>query len=203
MATQMIRPAKAKAKPGVFPTAKPPLSRVIRGLAPEDEVLLNRLLNEPAGYVDHPDFAKSSTECHLFGCPAKLVHGMATRFIESGEPITDAVSAGERVPTLSYAQEAYVFMRYNYARFQVAKILRTHTGRRLSAATVRRLIAWGHRALAARTVIVRLNLPLVLAMAKRTKLSNIDFNEMISEGNMALLRSVEKFDCSRGFKFST
>jgi RNA polymerase sigma factor (sigma-70 family) len=55
----------------------------------------------------------------------------------------------------------------------------------------------------ARSVIVRLNMPLVLAMAKRTRLTNIDFNEMISEGNMALLRSVEKFDCSRGYKFST
>jgi RNA polymerase sigma factor (sigma-70 family) len=57
--------------------------------------------------------------------------------------------------------------------------------------------------LSTRSVIVRLNMPLVLAMAKRTRLTNIDFNEMISEGNMALLRSVEKFDCSRGYKFST
>src|SRR5262249_52201699 len=30
-----------------------------------------------------------------------------------------------------------------------------------------------------------------------------DYAELISEGNMALLRSVEKFDCGRGFKFST
>ena len=57
--------------------------------------------------------------------------------------------------------------------------------------------------LTTRGVIVRVNLPLVLAMAKRTRLTHIDFNEMISEGNMALLRSVEKFDCGRGFKFST
>ena len=54
-----------------------------------------------------------------------------------------------------------------------------------------------------RSAIVRINMPLVLAMAKRTRLASVDFNEMISEGNMALLRSVEKFDCSRGFKFST
>jgi RNA polymerase sigma factor (sigma-70 family) len=31
----------------------------------------------------------------------------------------------------------------------------------------------------------------------------VEFPELISEGNMALLRSVEKFDVSRGFKFST
>ena len=47
------------------------------------------------------------------------------------------------------------------------------------------------------------NLPLVLAMAKRTRLAGLDFNELISEGNYALLRSIDKFDCSRGFKFST
>jgi len=57
--------------------------------------------------------------------------------------------------------------------------------------------------LSSRSLIVRLNMPLVLAMAKRTRLSSIDFNELVSEGNMALLRSVEKFDCGRGFKFST
>ena len=40
-------------------------------------------------------------------------------------------------------------------------------------------------------------------MAKRTRLGAVDFAELISEGNMALLRSVDKFDCGRGFKFST
>jgi len=94
-------------------------------------------------------------------------------------------------------------MRYNYARKRVARIHAAHEGKRLSAKATRHLLAWGHRALMARSAVVRINLPLVLAMAKRTRLSNVDFNEMISEGNMALLRSVEKFDCSRGFKFST
>ncbi len=203
MATQMISPAKAKVEPGRLPTAKPPTEAVLRGLAPEDEVLLNRLINEVADYVDDPDFTKRNIERALFGTEAKLVGRLATRFIERAEPIIDAVCAGERVPTLTHAQERYVFMRFNYARRQVARILAAHSGRRLTAAAVRRLLAWGHRALTTRGVIVRLNLPLVLAMAKRTKLSNVDFNEMISEGNMALLRSVEKFDCARGYKFST
>jgi RNA polymerase sigma factor (sigma-70 family) len=44
---------------------------------------------------------------------------------------------------------------------------------------------------------------LVLAMAKRTRIPNVEFSELVSEGNMALLRSVEKFDVSRGYKFST
>ena len=44
---------------------------------------------------------------------------------------------------------------------------------------------------------------LVVAMAKRTRIPNVEFPELVSEGNMALLRSVDKFDVSRGFKFST
>src|SRR6185436_9796528 len=47
------------------------------------------------------------------------------------------------------------------------------------------------------------NLALVLAMAKRTRMSEVDFADLVSEGNMALLRAVDKFDAGRGYKFST
>ncbi|MEZ6241833.1 MAG: sigma factor [Phycisphaerales bacterium] len=40
-------------------------------------------------------------------------------------------------------------------------------------------------------------------MAKRTRMSEVDFADLVSEGNMALLRAVDKFDAGRGFKFST
>jgi len=203
MAANMIDAVKVKSGSGWIPTAKEPNDSVLHSLSVEDEVLLNRLLSEPFFFVDHPGFYKSGAERTMFGGTAKLRHPTATRFEEHADAVSDAARSGERVPTLSYDQEQHLFMRYNFARFKVAMLLQKHAKKRLTATGTRQLLAWGHRALAARSVIVRLNLPLVLAMAKRTKLGNIDFNEMISEGNMALLRSVEKFDCSRGFKFST
>jgi RNA polymerase sigma factor (sigma-70 family) len=51
--------------------------------------------------------------------------------------------------------------------------------------------------------LVRANMALVLAMAKRTTIPYVDFTELCSEGNMALLRSIDKFDLRRGYKFST
>jgi len=203
MAANMIDAVKVKTGSGWIPTAKTPTDTVLEGLTVEDEVLLNRLLSEPFYFVDHPCFHKAGTERTLFGGTAKLHHSKATRFAEYADDVSDAVKAGERVPTLTHDQEQHLFMRYNFARYKVAMLLQKYAKKRLTATGTRQLLAWGHRALSARSVIVRLNLPLVLAMAKRTKLGNIDFNEMISEGNMALLRSVEKFDCSRGFKFST
>ena len=203
MATQMLEAMKPKAGSRSFPTTKPPRDPVIGALSAEDQVLLTKLLTEPIEYVDHPDFAKRSTERQLYVAESRLAGRLATRFVESPDPITDAVTAGERLPALSYAQEAHLFMRYNLARMRISEILVETAGKRLTSAVTRRLLAWGRRALTARSVIVRLNLPLVLAMAKRTRLTHDDFNEMISEGNMALLRSVEKFDCGRGYKFST
>lgn len=203
MATQPLDVGMAKAAPVALPAAKPPSDQLIRSLSTEDQVLLTKLLTEPTDYVHHPDFGRPVTEVKLFGDRAKPVMRTATRFVELPDAMTDAIQAGERLPALSYEQEAHLFMRFNYARFRTARILSEYSGRRLAAQATRRLLAWGHRMLSARSVIVRLNMPLVLAMAKRTRLTNIDFNEMVSEGNMALLRSVEKFDCSRGYKFST
>ena len=91
----------------------------------------------------------------------------------------------------------------NYTRLWINRLHAAYAGKRLRASAARRLLAWHYRELDLRALIVRLNMPLVLAMAKRTRLNSLDFNELISEGNMALLRSVDKFDCGRGFKFST
>ena len=65
------------------------------------------------------------------------------------------------------------------------------------------MLHWFKRVLEARSDLVNANMALVLAMAKRMRIPNVEFSELISEGNLALLRSVEKFDVSRGFKFST
>lgn len=205
MGAQVLEVANAGARliSRSLATANPPSDLVIRALATEDQVLLTRLLTEPMDFVEHPEFGDSGIEQRLFGATARMADSRSTRFVETPDALVDALAGGERVPTLSYAEESHVFMRYNYARRQIIGILRKGAGKRLTASATRLLLAWGHRMLAARSVIVRLNMPLVLAMAKRTRLANIDFNELISEGNMALLRSVEKFDCARGYKFST
>ncbi len=203
MATELLEATKKKRTPLPLPTAKLPRGAVLDSLDAEDQFLLDRFLNEASFFVDHPEFASRGVERKLYGVDTKLVGRGTTHFVEGPDDIADAVAAGERVPTLSYDQEKHVFMRFNYARRAVDQILSDFAGKTLTPAATRRLIAWGHRVINARVVVVRINMPLVLAMAKRTRLTSIDFNDMISEGNMALLRSVEKFDCSKGFKFST
>jgi len=203
MGTNVITSVAKRGKVKPMPTAKPPSDAVIKSLSADDQVLLTKLLTEPMDFVVHLDFDKSSIEHDLYGGVAKLTHAKATRFAVGTDAISTLGKSGGRVPSLSTDQERHLFMRLNYTRRRTADILNEFAGKSLTVKATRLLLAWGRRTLRTRSVIVRLNMPLVLAMAKRTRLTHIDFNEMISEGNMALLRSVEKFDCSRGFKFST
>lgn len=56
---------------------------------------------------------------------------------------------------------------------------------------------------AARDRLVRQNLPLVVAVARKQRRGTLRLEELVQEGNLGLLRAVEKFDPSAGTRFST
>ena len=199
---QAISRGKQKAESPPLAVMPPP-ERVWASLGSSDRKLLAKVLVERREYIDHPDFHAPDAEEKLFGQVAKLCSKGRPRFAEPEPVLAPKRAGGSAIPTLTADQERLLFLRLNYTRMQASNILDAHVDKPLTGVATRRLLAWYHRVLDLRAQIVRLNMPLVLAMAKRTRLNSMDFNELISEGNMALLRSVDKFDCSRGFKFST
>jgi len=177
--------------------AAPP--RVLEALGKEDRELYRRI---PAyiDYVPNPAFEDPSTEDELFGDGAQPIDIPAwTDFPEVDE---DAQPRRKRKAVLSGPEERRLFLSYNYARYRLANLMHAQH-KHPTAGRGREMVRWYRRVLDCRALLVRANLALVVAMGKRTRIPNVDFAEMISEGNMALLRSVEKFDVARGFKFST
>ncbi len=171
----------------VEPKVQPPTQRFLDTISKEDKLLLDRIMSEPQSCVPIEGFDKKSFERELFS---------------ESEEIKPARSSSA-IPTLNAAQERLLFSRYNYARYRVCEVVRGCAGKRLPAKAGRELLEWGTLAQELRAQIIQFNLPLVLSMAKRSRLSGLDFNDLVSEGNFALMRSVDKFDVSRGFKFST
>lgn len=178
------------------PSARIPGQAAMAKFSQDDRLRLRRIIAEPIEFLDHELFTKPAALRKIFSaCPEVL---------DATRPWCNA-SDTSALPsvTLSTDKEQQLFIRLNYARCQMIQILKGFAGKRLTSKAAQDILGWHAQAMAARCEIVQANVPLVLAMAKRTRLGAVDYAELISEGNMALLRSVDKFDCSRGFKFST
>ncbi|HEU5001590.1 MAG TPA: sigma-70 family RNA polymerase sigma factor [Actinomycetota bacterium] len=75
--------------------------------------------------------------------------------------------------------------------------------KRMSAATSEALHAQVRDGKAAKRRFIQSNLRLVVSIARRYSVAGLPLLDLIQEGNLGLIRAVEKFDYRRGFKFST
>ncbi len=175
-----------------------PTEAQLARLSEADRFLLAFIRSNPAEYVDHPIFSQPDAQIILFGGEARLGPG-STWFEETARWLVPA-------PTHRSAdrdREPLDFQRYNFCRLKVFRIAEAFRNRRLPIAELRLLLAWAHLAQMLRGQIAQGNLGLVNAMVGKARASALDQDEAVSVGNLALLRSIDRFDCALGYRFST
>jgi RNA polymerase sigma factor (sigma-70 family) len=160
------------------------------------------LLEESYAFMDSPIFKEKSIENDLFDFDAEPQLPMVAWYQPTRDEAVDETMAG--APQLMKGnEERMMFLRFNYCKLQLCRLQKLIKKSGLTRKRAEEFLFWHRRFEHFREYLVRTNLALVLAMAKRTRLGDVDFAEIVSEGNMALIRAVDKFSIDRGFKFST
>ena len=201
--------AQANRRRRVGVKSTPARRKAKRSFSLEQEATLRQILSKEQDYIHSDVFLQDDAEQVIYDNAPDIEKPNTDWY----HPVMDDLSGGARVRTssssqllLTAAQERVLFLQFNYARFRILGIQKeiwATDDRQPTDDQARELLKWKAVAARMREQIANTNLALVLAMAKRTRMSEVDFAEMVSEGNMALLRAVDKFDAERGFKFST
>ena len=107
------------------------------------------------------------------------------------------------VPLLTREQEVWLFRKFNYLKYKAATLREQLDIERPSARLMDQIERLYDEAVAIKNRIIRANLRLVVSIAKRRVSPGDSFFDLVSDGNMSLIRAAEKFDYARGNKFST
>ena len=118
----------------------------------------------------------------------------------TADPVKDYLKQIGKVALLNAAEEVELAMRIEAGLFAEDKLANSDN----LTPTLKRELQWvakdGQRA---KSHLLGANLRLVVSLAKRYTGRGMQFLDLIQEGNLGLIRAVEKFDYTKGFKFST
>lgn len=166
-----------------------------------NEMRAVRILELPLDCIENPLFAKAGAEAVILGPPPEVPPAPKKTRLPSGLP-TYLASLYE-VPLLTREQEEYLFRKLNFLKYRAAKLRESLDPDRAKSSQMDQIEKLYEEAVATKNKIIRSNLRLVVSIAKRHVGPTDNFFELVSDGNMSLIRAAEKFDYARGNKFST
>ena len=122
----------------------------------------------------------------------------------TGDPVRMYLKEIGKVDLLTASEEVDLAMKIEAGLEATEKLEAADAGElELTRAEMRRLTRIENVGLEAKQALISANLRLVVSIAKRYVGRGMLFLDLIQEGNLGLIRAVEKFDYQKGFKFST
>jgi RNA polymerase primary sigma factor/RNA polymerase sigma factor len=176
-------------------------SRIYRTINDQDAA---RIMELPLDYIGNEQFVPQCSEAK-------------EREIMMVLPENDPLAKKQRAPAglpaylaslyemrlLTREQESHLFRKMNYLKYKASMLRAQLDSKRPASRLMRQIEKLYGESIAITTEIVCANLRLAVSIAKRYVRPTHDFFELVSDGNVSLLRAVNKFDFSRGNKFST
>jgi RNA polymerase primary sigma factor len=168
-----------------------------------NEMRALRLMESKLEFMPHPSFEDPANRDEILGPVPDPLDGKSPRKTKAPKGLPPYLASLYEVPLLSREQEGHLFRKMNYLRFLASKLRDSIEPAKAKTSDLDEVERLQDEALAVKNQIISANLRLVVSIAKRHVGPSNDFFHLVSDGNMSLIRAVEKFDYARGNKFST
>jgi RNA polymerase sigma factor (sigma-70 family) len=169
-----------------------------------NEVRAKELVRQPVDYIYNAEFDDPSKEEQILGEMPGLAEFEAKR---SGKaPPKDVPPQMAHLyewPLLNKEQEQHLFRKMNFLKHQLHKLQESLDPTKAKVGDLIRVEEFKDEIKRCRDVLISCNQRLVYAQAKMKLASGESIDDLVSDGNLSLMRAVEKFDYGRGNKFST
>ena len=162
---------------------------------------VSRILELPLDYMTSSDFEEPKAEQTILGPTPESPKAQRKSRAPAGLP--SYLASMYEVPLLAADQEVHLFRKYNFLKFLASKLRSQLDPQRPRGRVLDEIEGLYDEAVATKNQIIRANLRLVVSIVKRYVTNDDQLFDLISEGNQSLMQAAEKFDYTRGFKFST
>jgi RNA polymerase primary sigma factor/RNA polymerase sigma factor len=169
-----------------------------------NEMRAAQIMELPLDYIGNEQFVRLRSEKR----EAKVLGPLPESDLPTKKPRTPSglppyLDDLYEFPLLTREQEMHLFRKMNYLKYK-ASVLRAELDlKQPKSRLMNRIEKLYEESVATKNQLIRANLRLVVSIAKRYISPTGDFFELTSDGNISLIRAAEKFDFSRGNKFST
>jgi len=165
------------------------------------EARAEKLCATPVAFMDSPEFHVPNAAKIILGPPPEVERKSGRVKAPAGLPAYLASLYSN--PLLTREEEGYWFRKMNFLKFLASKVQAKIDPSRPKSADLDELENLLDEAIEVKNFLIRSNLRLVVSIAKKRLQPGMSFFEMVSDGNMSLMRAIEKFDYTKGNKFST
>ncbi|MFI2641190.1 RNA polymerase sigma factor [Streptomyces sp. NPDC018610] len=198
-AAKKAAPAKKTAAKKATAAKKTVAKKTAAGKKDDVELLEDEVIEDPKG-AEEPEGTESAgfvlSDEDEDDAPAQQVAAAGA----TADPVKDYLKQIGKVPLLNAEQEVELAKRIEAGLFAEDKLANSD---KLAPKLKRELEIIAEDGRRAKNHLLEANLRLVVSLAKRYTGRGMLFLDLIQEGNLGLIRAVEKFDYTKGYKFST
>jgi RNA polymerase sigma factor (sigma-70 family) len=169
-----------------------------------NEVRAKELVRQPVDYMYNPEFDDPARAEAILGPMPGLSDFEAKRVGKSPpKDVPPHMAHLYEWPLLSKEQEQHLFRKMNFLKHRLHKLQESIDPTKARVGDLIQIEEFKDGIKECRDVLISCNQRLVYSQAKRQLAPGESIDDLVSDGNMSLMRAVEKFDYGRGNKFST